>query len=331
MKKVMNPHDSFFRETFGRKEIASEYLRWHLPSELVAQIDFESLTISKDSFVEKELRSHFSDLLYRVHHSQGNLYLYLLFEHKSYPDPWVGLQLLRYMVKVWELCRKQKPLEKKLPAVIPLVLYHGKKKWHVAQSFRSLIVQDAALFDRYVPDFNYQLHDLSILDDGQIKGAVVARIILLLLKHIFSPDLRQKLPEILSLLKQVSEKEGVLEILEVMLRYVVKTTEKYDENDIKAILRQSTLEEDIMETFIDKYIEQGMRQGMRQGMQQGMQQGVQQGMQKEGYKLLTGQLSHRFGDLPDWVRKKIEEADVSLIERWSLNLLSAQTMDDVFH
>jgi len=72
-------------------------------------IDLESLTMVKDSFVEKELRQHFSDLLYTVHHQQGELYLYFLFEHKSSPDPWVGLQLLRYQVRIWEQHRKQHP------------------------------------------------------------------------------------------------------------------------------------------------------------------------------------------------------------------------------
>jgi len=66
-----------------------------------------------------------------------------------------------------------------------------------------------------------------------------------------------------------------------------------------------------MQTFIDKYIEQGMQQGI--------------------HKILTTPLSCRFGTLPEWAKKKIEEADVVSIEEWSLKLLSASTVDEVFH
>ena len=119
--------------------------------------------------MDKELGHHFSDLLYKVRHQQGDLYIYLLLEHKSSPDPWVGLQLLRYLVRIWELHRKQHPKEKKLPAIIPLVLYHGKQKWRISKKFRSLIAQDSTELDHYIPDFSYQLHDLSALSDDQSR------------------------------------------------------------------------------------------------------------------------------------------------------------------
>jgi predicted transposase YdaD len=45
-----------------------------------------------------------------------------------------------------------------------------------------------------------------------------------------------------------------------------------------------------MKTFIDEYIEQGRKKGKQEGRQEGMQQA--------GYKILSTQLTHRFGDLP---------------------------------
>jgi hypothetical protein len=86
MSEVINPHDSFFRETFGRRETAAGFLREYLPRPVARQIDLTTLSVVKDSFVDKELRQHFSDLLYTVHHQQGSLYLYLLFEHKGSLD-----------------------------------------------------------------------------------------------------------------------------------------------------------------------------------------------------------------------------------------------------
>lgn len=315
MNDIVNPHDSFFRETFGRKEIAASFLREYLPASIREQVDLNSLVMVKDSFVDKELRQHFSDLLYIVRQRQGNLYLYLLFEHKSSPDPWIGLQLLRYLVRIWEQHRKQYPKKRKLPAIVPLVLYHGRRKWKVSYNFRSLIAQNDKHLAQYIPDFQYRLYDLSALSDEEIHGEVLERISLLLLKHIFNPDLAEKLPEIIALLQNIESKQNVLDMLEILLRYVVKATKRFEEKDICKILNKTSIREDIMQTFIDKYIEQGKQQGMQQG----------------GYKILAAMLVQRFGSLPEWAGKKIKEADVDSLEDWSIRLLSADNLDEVFH
>ena len=74
-----------------------------------------------------------------------------------------------------------------------------------------------------------------------------------------------------------------------------------------------------MKTFIDEYIEQGMKKGKKEGMQQG------------GYKILSTLLTPRFGTLPKWASEKIDNADIETIEKWSLRLLSAEKLDEVFH
>ncbi|MCI5194528.1 MAG: Rpn family recombination-promoting nuclease/putative transposase [Candidatus Electrothrix sp. AU1_5] len=288
-----NPHDSFFRETFCRKEVAAGFLREYLPQAILRKIDLESLTAVKDSFVEKELRQHFSDLLYTVRHQEDRLYLYLLFEHKSYPDPWVGLQLLRYLVRIWEQHRKQHPKEGKLPAVVPLVLYHGRQKWCISDQFSSLIAQDNTELLQFIPDFRWQVYDLTVFSDKEIRGGVFGRITLLLLRHIFDPDLNSKLPKILSLLQEVGEKQDALEMLEVLLRYVVSATKTFNEDAVREVLNQSGVKEDFMQNFIDKYIEQGRNQGISQGQLVTLREAV------------MDILEVRFGNIASGIKKKI--------------------------
>jgi predicted transposase YdaD len=99
---LTNPHDKFFKESFGRKEIVKSFIVEYLPAQLHQQMDFATLEILKDSYIDKELSAHFSDILYKIKIGGAGSYLYLLFEHKSYADPRVGFQLLRNMVKIWE-------------------------------------------------------------------------------------------------------------------------------------------------------------------------------------------------------------------------------------
>ncbi|MCP4353546.1 MAG: DUF4351 domain-containing protein [Desulfobacterales bacterium] len=147
------------------------------------------------------------------------------------------------------------------------------------------------------------------LREHLIKGQALGKIVLLIAKYIFKPDLRQKLPEILSLFHAVSNRQTALEILEVLLRYVVQATQQFDEKDIRKLIEQSSIGEDIMQTFIDKYINQGLQQGEA--------------------KILLRQMEVRFGTVPKWAKEKIEQADITIIEDWSIRLLNANSQEEV--
>ena len=102
--KVVNPHDKVFRAAYSNKENARSLLTDKLPAKVLKLVDLDSMEISKDSFIEKDLADYYSDILYRVNLTGGNQGLiYVLFEHKSYYDKYVHLQLLEYMVKIWRL------------------------------------------------------------------------------------------------------------------------------------------------------------------------------------------------------------------------------------
>ena len=123
MTEISNPHDKFFKEVFSRREVAVDFLRNYLPNDVFSCLDEESIYLKKDSFVDKELATCFSDLLYQTSLTNGtNSYVYVLFEHKSYPEPLVAFHLLRYMVRIWEQDFKQ-GFSGKLPTVIPIVIY----------------------------------------------------------------------------------------------------------------------------------------------------------------------------------------------------------------
>jgi predicted transposase/invertase (TIGR01784 family) len=113
MDSTPTPHDCFFRENFGRPVIAQDFLRHNLPAEVLAELDLSTLEISKDSYVTPELRQIYSDLVYSVPYRgrkpEQRLTIYLLFEHKSRPDAWVMLQLLRYILASGDEYRKRHP------------------------------------------------------------------------------------------------------------------------------------------------------------------------------------------------------------------------------
>ena len=177
--------------------------------------------------------------------------------------------------------------------MIPLVLYHGRKKWRLSDRFSSLIAQNDDELVPFIPDFRWRVHDLSALSDEEIRGGVFDRITLLLLRHIFDPDLRARLPGILSLLREAGETRDALEMLEVLLRYVVRAAKTFDEDAVREVLDRSGVGEDFMRNFIDKYIEQGRNQGISRGQLEGLREAVME------------ILEVRFGNLAGAIQKKI--------------------------
>lgn len=60
------------------------------------------------------------------------------------------------------------------------------------------------------------------------------------------------------------------------------------------------------------------------------QRGEQRGRQYEAITMLRRQLEKRFGNLPNWVNSQLEQANTQQLEQWSLQLLDAQTLEEIF-
>ncbi len=265
MNKISNPHDKFFKETFSHPEVAQDFLRYYLPASVAELLDVSTLELHKDSFVDPDLQEHFSDLLYGVQLKGGyEGYVYVLLEHKSFPDERVAFQLLRYMVRIWEKELKQ---EKGLKPIIPVVLYHGKEKWQASTEFGSLYRGPEELRP-YFPQFQHQLLDLSELLPQQIYGVARTQIALFILKYIFDPRLAQHLPTIFTLFQELQNKQTALEYLVTVLRYVAATAEHITPDEMKETLKTTLSEGDkTMPTLAQQWIEEGKQLGLQQGQQ----------------------------------------------------------------
>ena len=239
---MRNPHDRFFKETLTRRENAIAFFREYLPGDIVSQLDWRTLKISKETFVEPGLRERFSDIVYEIRARGRRMFIYLLLEHQSSVDPWMPLRLLGYMVRLWELWRKQNPKKKKLPGIIPVLFYHGEDEWDVSVHFRDMI--DAPdLTEEFIPDFKYLLRDFSPLGDEEIRGTVLLRLFLGVMGHIFSPRFAEAFERMLPLFAELSGKKTGMEYIETVLRYICHTSEALSWKEMEVKLVQA-FEED---------------------------------------------------------------------------------------
>jgi len=165
------------------------------------------------------------------------------------------------MVEIWYLHLKQNDGSKKLPIIIPLLIYHGKKKWNISDKFSSLFEDN--LLENYITDFKYEIYDISHLDDEEIKGSIITRITFLALEYIFSDELSHKLPEIFNLFMQISEKEKATEYLELFLRYLATSAKQLSLEELNKSLEELNEGADIMPTIANIYMERGLEREKR--------------------------------------------------------------------
>ncbi|MDY0223535.1 MAG: Rpn family recombination-promoting nuclease/putative transposase, partial [Desulfobacterium sp.] len=284
---VINAHDKLFREVYSDRENAHSFLINHLPSKVLDLVDMSTLEISKDSFIEKELAEYYSDILYQVMLMDGSAgSIYLLFEHKSYHDRYVHLQLLEYMIRIWRLHIKQhKAGPISLPIVIPLLICHGRQEWpEGAMRLTSMLSGPVDELVGYIPDFGFELYDLNRFSDDQIKGTVMIQAVMLLFKYGLKPGLRYKLPEIFSMLRVLMEKETGMQYLETMLRYLVSVVGEEDNlslDQIKEMAEQAISKNmgGYIMTIAEKLRQEGKQEGKLEGKLEGELKGLREGIE----------------------------------------------------
>ena len=322
MSLISNPHDKLFKQIWSDRETARDFLANYLPGEIIKLIDLNTLEIRKDSFIEPNLTEFFSDLLYSVSFGDQSGYIYLLFEHKSYTDKTTALQLLTYMCNIWKLQIKQERLP--LPVIVPLVLYHGREKWNGSNDLSHLMRGTHKQLLAYIPDFSFVLVDLSEYSDDQIKGAILSRAGLLLLKHVFTPGYEKKFPEILSLLRTLLEKQTGLQYIETIIRYILNTAEDMAVADLKNMVEKnlSADQGEMIMTLAEKIKQEGIQEGIKQGIQQGIRQGLIEAIEM-GLHLRFGAEGYRI--MPDIYR--IE--DINVLRAVKEAVKNVKTLDEI--
>lgn len=329
MNPANNIHDTLFRYTMSHRDVAADFLCQYLPTDLTSQLRLDTLTIAKDTFVAPDQREHYSDLLYTVL-LQGDKpgFVYFLFEHKSRPDRFVALQILRYMVEIWELHRKQHKHAKTLPLIIPIVVYHGKNRRNVSRLV-DLIGLPTLANNAYVPRFELAFYDFSPASDEKIKGVIALRLMLTCFRAKNNPTTVEHVMEIFGLLAKLDNTETSMRWIEVIATYLFQTMdiERNVMQNIASLQLDVNKEETIM-TLAERLRKEGRMEGKMEGRMEGKREGEVLGR----HAVLKRQLDKRFGkDILDIrMQERLRCATAEQLDLWAERILDARTLEDVF-
>jgi predicted transposase/invertase (TIGR01784 family) len=143
-KLIHQPHDKLFKKSMADIRVARDFFETHLPRELTKKMDFKTLKLQKNSFIDQTFKATEADILYTVNIDGELAYLYLLCEHQSKIDANIAFRLLVYTVRIMEMHRSQYP-EGPLPVVYPLVVYTGKEDWNAPRDIFQMFGANAQL------------------------------------------------------------------------------------------------------------------------------------------------------------------------------------------
>ncbi len=289
---IHQPHDKLFKLGFGDPANAAGFLRHQFPAEISEQIDWEHLALQTGTFIDSHYRKSESDLLFGTCLGESECFIYLLFEHQFVEDPLIALRLLRYMVRIWETFLKNSP-DAPLPIILPVVLAQNDKVWKVSQQFSALLDLPPGLGDNFkpfLPDFRFQLVQLSEMPYEAIRGTPAG---ILLMRVMKAERCNQLLDDAVwdeSLMSQIPEG-----IFEMVIRYLLNA--EIDSEGFESRLRMvshSNLKESAM-TLAQQLTQKGIDRGRQEGRQEGLQEAI----------LET--LSIRFGATPRQISEKVRQ------------------------
>ncbi len=146
--------------------LCAQFLRGYVDIPLLKDVQPEDIEDETERFVHLFTEERDSDVVKRIRlknrkNSEIPFYLISLIEHKSDVDYNVVMQILRYIVFIWEDYEKEQERKQagisrtkgfRYPPVLPIVYYEGTGKWTAALKLRERVYLSDMLGE-YIPDY----------------------------------------------------------------------------------------------------------------------------------------------------------------------------------
>jgi len=171
--------DKLYRKLYAHPKMVEDLIQNFVKERFVAHIDFSTLKEHKTKFVTDRDGVRESDMMYELKIKDETVYFFVLLEFQSTVDRFMPVRMLTYIMLFYQdwlkkqtaYKRKLKQKEKngtldeadieaiyetiKLPAVFPILIYNGDRKWTTPSELKELIGVRYKTLDKYVPNFRY--------------------------------------------------------------------------------------------------------------------------------------------------------------------------------
>ncbi|MEM7586688.1 MAG: Rpn family recombination-promoting nuclease/putative transposase [Acidobacteriota bacterium] len=137
------PHDGSYRRLFSHARMVEDLMRRYVDPSWIDRLDFSTLELVPAHYVSEELEQRESDVVWRLRYAPDGewFYVYLLIEFQSRVARFMAVRVLAYIMLLYQdlILRQQLTGSRKLPPVLPIVLYNGTRRWTAPLQVSELI------------------------------------------------------------------------------------------------------------------------------------------------------------------------------------------------
>lgn len=268
MTKKLSAHDRFTRSLMAHSKVSEEFFKKHLPTHLQEALDFSSIKLHKESFVDDKLKLQIADLLFSANFNGELGFLYLLFEHASTSTPFLPLRMHKYMISIMDE-HVNKQGNKKLPLIYPIILYSGKRPYAHSMDLFDLFRKKEQKLAKDIMTSPYHLIDLAKTPDKDLQDLFWFGTMASALKHIHDPNILHFVMDIFPRLKEL-EKRGEESYIYTMVAYVVNRGNIPCKQElVDKITQLECIDEEKLMTLADHFKADLLKKGIEQGIEKG--------------------------------------------------------------
>jgi predicted transposase/invertase (TIGR01784 family) len=308
--------DASYKTLFAAPEVVRDLILGFIPDEWLHSLDYTTLERVSGSYITDDLRDRADDIVWRVKVGGEWVYLYLLIEFQSTVDAWMAVRIMTYVGLLYQDLIKQKRVlpKRRLPPVLPIVLYNGDGKWTAKTNVADLIPKAPGLLAKYVPQMEYLL-----IDENRYKVADLA-----LMKNLVAAAIRFERPDSAASLMELIDRlnewlDGNPELKRIFAIWIRAMVLRHSQH--RLILPKVRDLKELKMTLTDRFELWALEYE---------QKGIEKGIEKGEALLLQRLLVRRFGTLPSDRVAQIGSATQAQIEGWSDRVLDAASLEEVF-
>ena len=273
---INNPHDRFFKKLFGLASVVRDYFNHLFPKHLAAKLDLSTLELDTTTYITFELDEYYSDIVWRCRlvGKKTVVHICFIFEHKSYVPAYPHIQIGDYKQGAYN---KQLAAKQPLSVVVPIIIYHGKRKW-VEKPFSDYFGDVDKEFHRFIDPYEYYLTNLQDYSDEMIDAfnAIFLRKALIAMKHYSEKAyIRKHFAELLLWGYENNNSKEEIDFVRFYYVYLYTISGGITEEEINIQIEQvdNNFKKEIMYNYIDELLEKGEKKGIEQGIEQGVELG----------------------------------------------------------
>ncbi|NNU78387.1 Rpn family recombination-promoting nuclease/putative transposase, partial [Clostridium estertheticum] len=235
-KDLNNIHDKSYKDLFSTNDAFLSFVNTFIQGDWVDKLEKDKLILVDKSYILSDYEELESDIVYNATIGEDNIIFYVLLELQSSVDHSMPIRLLMYMVELWrDILRnsEKKEIKRKsyrLPAIVPIVLYNGTKKWTCARNFKD-IINESQLFGDNILDFKYILVDINRYSKEYLyEFKNIAAAIFLLDQDINAMEFLERLKNIVINFNNLTSEEKLL--LKGWIKNTTNSNEIYNMNEL---------------------------------------------------------------------------------------------------